>query len=66
MLVELKGVGGGGAGDVCSLGGLRSGVANLTLFTLGSSSAFPRSHSHLGSGPQAHDIPKYAICAVIR
>ena len=45
-LVELEGVGGGGAGgagDVSSLGGVGgicSGVANLTLFTFGSSSGF--------------------------
>ena len=43
MLVELEGVGGGGnggAGDVCLLVGPGSGVANLTLFTKGSSSDF--------------------------
>ena len=42
-LVELEGVGGGGAGDVSSLGGVGgicSRVANLTLFTFGSSSGF--------------------------
>ena len=43
MLIELEEVGGGGdagAGDVCSLCGLGSGVANLTLFTLASSYSF--------------------------
>ena len=61
MLIELEGVGGGGSGgavDVCSLGGLGSGVVHLTLFTLGSSYGFV---GHLCSGHQIHDMVQVLV-----
>ena len=49
VLVEVEGVGGGGGRGVGALGGLASGVANLTLFTFGCPSRF--SISGCSSGP---------------